>query len=78
MEKSLYLTLDWSYEMDVGSWWMVKYECMIYQRVDYVLDHLYFKENSQSVRSIPNQIITSKTNVQIMLKADNNSNYNYN
>ena len=46
---------------------MVGYECMIYQRVNYVLDRLYFKGYSQSAR----------INVQIMSEVDNNSDYDY-
>ena len=40
---------------------------MIHQRVNYILDHLYFRKYSQSVR----------INVQTMLKVDINNNYNY-
>ena len=32
---------------------MIGYECVIYQKVNYILDCLYFRENSQSVRTIP-------------------------
>ena len=50
-----------------------------------VLDRLYFKANSQSVRTIlkPDNTTKSKqadkqTNKQMMLKADNYNEYNYN
>ena len=46
---------------------MVGYKCVIHQRVNYVLDHLYFRGYSQS----------AKTNVLIMSKADNYNEYNY-
>ena len=32
---------------------MVKYECVIHQKVNYVLDHLNFRKYSQKVRMIP-------------------------
>ena len=32
---------------------MVGYKCVIHQRVNYILDCLYFRENSQSVKTIP-------------------------
>ena len=40
---------------------------MIYQKVNYVLERLYFRKNIQSLR----------INVQIMLKADNYNKYDY-
>ena len=47
--------------------WMLGCECMIHQRVNYVLGYLYFRGYSQSGR----------TNVQTMSKTDNNSDYDY-
>ena len=49
------------------SWWMVECEYIIYQKVNYLLDRSYFRGYSQSVR----------TNVQMMSKADNYNEYNY-
>ena len=46
---------------------MVEYECVIYQRVNYVLNHSYFRRNTHSAR----------LNVQIMSKADNYNEHDY-
>ena len=57
----------WSSKIDAGSWWMVGCKCVIHQRVNYDLDHLYFRGYSQNAR----------TNIWTISKADNNNNYNY-
>ena len=46
---------------------MVGYEYVIHQKVNYVLDCLYFRKYSQSAR----------TNIWTMSKKDNDNNYNY-
>ena len=56
---------------------MAGYECVIYQKVNSVLDRSYFRGNSQSVRTIPKPDNTTKANKQI-LKADNYNKYDYN
>ena len=55
---------------------MVRYECMIHQRVNYVLDHLHFRRNSLSMRTIPKPD-NSTENKQTMSKANNYNKYNY-
>ena len=51
---------------------------MIHQRINYVLDRLYFKGYSQSAKTISKQDNRLRANVQIMSKADNYNEYDYN
>ena len=67
MVAGLDVTLDWSSGIDAGSWWMVGCECVIHQRVNYVLDRSHFRGYSQSAR----------TNERTMSKTDNNNDYDY-
>ena len=46
---------------------MVGFGCMIYQKVNYILNFSYFRENSQNVR----------TNIRTMSNVDNYNKYNY-
>ena len=50
---------------------------MIHQKVNYVLDCLYFRRYSQIVRAFLKPVNTPKTNAQMMSKADNNNNYDF-
>ena len=40
---------------------MIGYEGVIHQKVNYILDHLYFRAYSQSVRMIPKPNNSSKS-----------------
>ena len=51
---------------------------MIHQRINSILDRLYFRGNSQSVRTILKPDNALRANIQIMSKADNYNKYNYN
>ena len=57
---------------------MVRCKYVIHQRVNSVLDRLYFKRYSQIIKAILNQLIAPRTNIRTMSKVDNNNNYNYN
>ena len=57
---------------------MAGFKCMIYQRVNYILNYLHFRKNNQSVKTIPKLDNRLKTNIQRILKTDNNNDFNYN
>ena len=62
-----------------GSWWIVRCECMIHQRVNYLLDRSHFRGYSQSAQTNKrtNKQEHKKMNKQTMSEADNYNKYNY-
>ena len=58
---------------------MVGYECIIHQRINYILERLYFKGNSQSMRTIPkpNNSTKNKRLNDVKNNQENYNKYNY-